>query len=87
MSAIFSCREAARLASEAQDHPLAMRQRMALRMHTMMCAACRTYERQILFIDRVFKVRAERGEPSVPTSEGLDAAARERIRAKLKQGG
>lgn len=86
MSAIFSCREAARLTSEAQDHPLAMRQRMALRVHTMMCAACRTYERQILFIDRVFRLRAERGEPSVPTSDGLDAAARERIRARLKQG-
>lgn len=87
MSAVFSCREASRLASEAQDHPLAMRQRMALRMHTMMCAACRSYERQILFIDRVFKLRAQRGEPTIPTSEGLDAAARERIRAKLKQGG
>lgn len=87
MSAIFSCREAARLASEAQDHPLAMRQRMALRMHTMMCAACRTYERQILFIDQVFKFRAGRGDPSMPTSDGLDAAARERIRARLKQSG
>jgi hypothetical protein len=87
MSAIFSCREAARLASEAQDHPLAMRQRMALRMHTLMCAACRSYERQILVIDRVFRLRAARDEPSIPTSEGLDAAARERIRARLKLGG
>lgn len=86
MSAIFSCREAARLASEAQDRPLAMRQRMVLRIHVLMCAACRSYERQILFIDRVFRLRAERGDPSIPTSDGLDAAARERIRARLKQG-
>lgn len=86
MSAIFSCREAARLASEAQDHPLAMRQRMTLRMHTMMCAACRTYERQILFIDQVFKLHAQRSEPALPTSDGLSVAARERIRARLKQG-
>jgi hypothetical protein len=87
MSAIFSCREAARLISEAQDHPLVLRQRMTLHMHRMMCAACRSYERQILFIDRVFQRRAGHGEPSIPTSEGLDAAARERIRARLVRGG
>ena len=83
MSAIFSCREAARLASKAQDHALAMPQRMALRMHTLMCATCRSYERQIILIDTVFRLRATHGKPDLPTSEGLDAAARERIRARL----
>ncbi len=83
MSAVFSCREAARLASEAQDHALPMRQRMELRMHILMCAACRAYERQIIFIDSVFRLRARHGKPDLPTSEGLDAAARERIRARL----
>jgi hypothetical protein len=35
MSAVFSCREASRLASEAMDHPLALHQRAALRMHLL----------------------------------------------------
>jgi len=86
MSAVFSCREAARLASEAQDHVLPMPKRMALRMHTMMCAACTAYKRQIIFIDTVFTLRAKHGKPDLPTSEGLDSAARERIRARLMQG-
>jgi len=86
MSAIFSCREAARLASEAQDRVLPMRQRLALRMHTMMCGACRTYKRQIVFIDSVFTLRAKHGKPDIPASVALDAAARERIRARLMHG-
>ncbi len=85
MSAVFSCREAAKLASQAQDRVLPMRQHMALRMHTMMCAACRAYERQIIFIDTVFRLRAQHGTADLPTSAGLDAAARERIRARLTQ--
>jgi hypothetical protein len=84
MNAIFSCREASRLASEALDHPLAMRQRMALRMHLLMCAACRAYERQLLLIDLAFRLRARGGDPYLPIGDGLEAAARERIRGKLK---
>ncbi len=84
MSAVFSCREASRLASEALDHPLSLRQRMALGMHTMMCTACTSYAAQITFIDTVFRRRAQTGAPHLPTSESLDVAARERIRAHLK---
>jgi hypothetical protein len=85
MNALFSCREASRLASEALDHPLAVGQRMTLRMHLLMCAACRAYERQIHFIDRTFRLRARGGNPYLPIGDGLDPAARERIRAKLKK--
>ena len=83
MRAIFSCRAAARLASEAQDHVLPMSQRLALRMHTMMCAACRAYEHQVMFIDTIFRLRAKHGISDLPTSEGLDTAARKRICARL----
>lgn len=83
MSAVFSCREAARLISESQDHPLVMHQRIALRIHLLLCAACRSYERQIIFIDEVFRLRGLKGNPDLPTSTSLDAAARERIRSHL----
>jgi hypothetical protein len=87
MSAVFSCREASRLISESQDHPLVMHQRIALRIHTLLCAACRSYERQIIFIDEVFRLRALKGNPDLPTSESLDDAARERIRIRLADHG
>jgi hypothetical protein len=84
MSAIYSCREAARLLSEAQDHPLRLRQRVALQIHTGLCSACRAYARQIRFLDEVFALRSASGAADLPSSEALGAAARERIRARLR---
>lgn len=81
MSAIFSCREAVRLASEALDRPLGVRQRMALRMHLAMCAACRAYQHQIATLDRLVRGRAT-AEP--PEGERLSDEARERIRRALQ---
>ena len=47
MSAVNSCREAVRLASLAIDGPLPFNSRLALRLHLMICSACRAYRRQI----------------------------------------
>ena len=44
---LMSCRENSRLASLAQDGQLGLRDRILLRLHTMMCAGCRAYVRQI----------------------------------------
>lgn len=80
MSAIFSCREAVRLASEALDHPLGFRRRLALRAHLTMCAACRAYRQQIGMLDRL--VRGRRPEAEVEIV--LTPEARERIRQALR---
>jgi hypothetical protein len=37
-----------------------------------------------MLIDLSFRLRARGGAPYLPIGDGLDAAARERIRAKLK---
>jgi hypothetical protein len=52
-----------------------------------MCSACRQYVKQIVAIDRLFRTRARSGNPDLPTSSNLDAAAKERIRKRLRQGG
>jgi hypothetical protein len=85
MNTLFSCRAASRLASEARDHPLVLRQRLALRMHMAICATCRAYERHIILIDHLFQQRARRGTPDFTTSAGLAEDVRERIRARLRQ--
>ncbi len=85
MSAIFSCNAASQLASEAQEHPLGWRKRVALTIHMSMCSACRSYVKQIVAIDRLFRTRAQGGNPDLPTSSNLDAAAKERIRNRLRQ--
>jgi hypothetical protein len=82
---IYSCRETARLLSLQQDQPLSLGQRVALRVHTTTCSACRAYALQIRLIDTLFTTHAATVEAALPTSPGLDAAARERIRQRLAQ--
>lgn len=44
---MLNCRRATELLSEAQDHKLEWRQRLSLRMHTMLCSSCRNFGRQL----------------------------------------
>lgn len=83
MSAIFSCREAVRLATEALDSPLSMRGRIELRMHLAMCSACRAYRRQVGALDRL--VRGRGRNPESDLDEVLTPEARERIRLALRR--
>lgn len=49
---MMSCKEAARLMSEALDRPLTAHERFALRLHTMICRGCSNYGKQMAFIRR-----------------------------------
>lgn len=40
---MLSCREATRLLSAAQEHRLPLGRRLSLRLHLMMCRACRNF--------------------------------------------
>ena len=62
---MLSCHEASRLMSEAQDRPLAMSERLALRTHLLICKGCRNFEdnlRSLRVIARTF-VRGGRNGP------------------------
>lgn len=62
---MLSCHEATRLMSEAQDRPLAMGERIALRTHVLICKGCRNFEdnlRSLRVIARAF-VRGGRTGP------------------------
>ena len=43
-----SCKQAAALLVAREDRPLGMGERLALRLHLLACAACPSFERQIL---------------------------------------
>lgn len=47
---MLSCEEVSRLLSEAQERELSLKEKAALRMHTMMCKPCRNLERQLNFL-------------------------------------
>ena len=79
-----SCREAARLSSEALDHPLSLRNRIELRTHMLVCGACRAYRRQLVQLDTLVRSRMA----IIPThGGGLSAQAQVRITAALRSSG
>jgi len=43
----LSCEEASRLVSESLDRPLTRGEKIALRMHTLICRACRLMRQQM----------------------------------------
>ncbi len=47
---IISCKDASRLVSRQEDARLTWWQRVTLRLHLSVCAACTRFERQIRFL-------------------------------------
>ena len=47
---MISCKDASRLVSRQEDAPLMFWQRVTLRLHLSVCAACMRFERQIRFL-------------------------------------
>ncbi|MBS3935068.1 MAG: zf-HC2 domain-containing protein [Sulfuritalea sp.] len=49
---MLSCKEATHVMSAAHERELGLRERIALRLHLLMCRGCRNYERQMDFLRR-----------------------------------
>lgn len=47
---MLDCKRNTELLSQGQDRPLTLRERMAMRLHLMMCKGCRNFEKQLAFI-------------------------------------
>lgn len=44
---MMNCKEATRLLSEKRDRPLSNKEKTSLKFHTMMCSACRNFDKQM----------------------------------------
>lgn len=82
MSALFSCREAVRLATEAMEHRLSFRRRTEMHIHFVLCSTCRVYRRQVRSLELLIR-RKFRQAPS-DSSDTLSREARERINHALR---
>ncbi len=49
---MYSCKQAAKLSSQAMEQPLTPSERMLLNLHLMMCKRCSNFTRQIDFLRR-----------------------------------
>lgn len=47
---MLNCKEASRLLSEKQDHPLDWSKKVGLKCHLFLCRACRNFESQLDFM-------------------------------------
>ena len=56
---MLTCHQSTRLMSEEQERELRTRERMELRMHTLLCRGCSNYRKQIAFIRRAAKAVRE----------------------------
>ena len=81
---MISCREAARLSSEALERPLYFAERVALRFHLAMCSACMRYDDQIAFLQELVALHCSSCDDTGPLPRAiLSPGAAERIRKAL----
>jgi len=77
-----SCKEAARLQSDALDRSLPFRERFGLRLHLLICKWCRRYGRQIAFLRTA--ARSHHEDAQTAPAQGLSREARQRIKERLR---
>ncbi len=47
---MLNCKQASELASQAMDEKLPFRERMALKLHLLLCRSCTNFTRQLAFL-------------------------------------
>lgn len=81
---MINCRDAARLASESLDRRLSFGEKVALKLHLMMCSMCNRFVRQLEFIRNAASAFAEvETYAAYPSETRLSPEARERIMRAL----
>ncbi len=84
---MLTCKEAAQLLSDSLDRKLPLRQRIALRIHLLMCKLCPRFREQILFLKETLnQFRLEGEGERLLASDSLSAEARERIQRAIAGG-
>ena len=82
---MLSCEQTSEVLSRGLDQHLPFSQRIAVRIHLLMCRACAQYERQLHFIRRATRRLSQGMEHGDQAATPLSPEARERINNALKQ--
>ena len=80
---MLSCKEASRLLSQSRERRLLLGQRLSLRLHLLLCDACRQFAQQLKVLRRVAGLYGTRIEHDVRLK--LSPHARERIGQAMQQ--
>lgn len=63
---MLKCHEATRLLSESQDRALSLKEKMALKTHTIMCSGCRNFEKHMDMLRKTAKAFAKGANEQEP---------------------
>ena len=77
-----TCRQVARLQSDALDQRLSLSKRFGLRLHLLLCKWCRRYGKQIRFLRRAAHEHSDELNEAAPRQ--LSAEARERLKRTVR---
>jgi hypothetical protein len=82
----LSCREATRLESESLDRQLSPREKWALRVHVLLCGACRRFRSNLRFMqEMVTRMPVPMREALVASKLHLSSSRRTRIKTLLER--
>ncbi|MDT8399861.1 MAG: hypothetical protein RQ899_14740 [Pseudomonadales bacterium] len=72
MKKMINCEHVTRLSSEQQERRLSLRERLVLKLHTLMCRGCRNFDRQLPLLRQAARHYAGRRDGQHPDrdSEG-----------------
>lgn len=82
---MLSCQAATELMEKKLRDELSRTEEIKLRMHSLMCAACRRYERQSQLIEQLFRAK-EQAEVQTKTNAQIEMLE-EKILKELKEKG
>ena len=80
---MFRCQDVSRKVSQSMDVQLPLHQRMAIRIHLIMCRYCTRFRRQMLTIRKICQLK-DQGQPTEKTPETLSKEAKKRVKEKLR---
>lgn len=81
---LFSCKDTVRLISQSLDRGLSLGQRVAVRLHLLLCPMCSRFRRQLLFLHRAAGEFEEK-EADDAGAPALAAEARARMQRALEE--
>lgn len=82
----LKCRDAATILSATLDGEVSRSDRWAMRLHMMVCSACRLYRRQTLLLRELLRELSGRLETGASRGgEHLSEGAKQRLREMLEQ--
>ena len=79
----IDCRNAMQLISEDMDHNLSRSNACAVRLHLLICRACRRARRQLHFLRQAVRHQSETDAADTSPPAGLSEATRDNIKGAI----